>query len=173
VNESGWTVRHPIYGGGGVAWETLRGTFSHEVQVQGGIEVRRQHLGIRGTVGVIPQEFTQEVPARREKLTLLLGGLSLVLYPRAPLPGPVQPYLRAGVGAQKARGDLGSSGFFLSGEAGVSRSLTPRLALDAGIQLLRLQYTQVDLENGIQKDLVAHPFSLLLGFRVGGSGAGR
>ena len=166
VNDTDWGVRHPIYGGGNVTWETLSGTISQGIHAQGGIELRRGKLGFRGTLGVLPQELTEEAPARKEGFSLLLGGFSVVLYPRGGSPVRVQPYLQGGAGGQKAMGDLDNTGFFLSGAAGVVTSLTGRVSLDGGVQVLRLKYTQVDLGNNIQKDLTAHPVSLFLGVRL-------
>ena len=168
VNEAEWTVRHPYYGGGSETWETLRGTFSQGIHAQGDIELRNKYLGVRGTLGVLPQEFTQEAPARKEDFTLLLAGLSMVLYPLVESTGKLEPYILAGAGGQKAVGDMENTGYFLSGVAGILTTLSPRVSLDGGIQVFRLKYTQVDLGNNIQKDLQAHPVSLFLGVRVFG-----
>ncbi len=168
VNETDWAVRHPVYGGGNVTWETLSGTVYQGFHAQVGIELRKGRIGLRGTLGALPQELTQEAPARGEEFTLLLGGLSVVFYPRAGTPGRVQPYLQGGAGGQKATGDLDNTGFYLSGAAGVRTSLTSRVSLEGGVQVLRLKYTQVDLGNNIQKDLTTHPVSLFLGVRLRG-----
>jgi hypothetical protein len=170
MNETDWTIRHPYYGGGVASWETLSGTFSQRIHAQADIELRRNYLGFRGTFGLLPQEFTQEAPDRTEDFTLVLAGLSVVLYPRAASPEKLQPYLLAGAGGQKATGDLDNTGFFFSGAFGVLANFTARVSLDGGLQVFRLKYTQVDLGNNIQKDLKTHPVSLFLGVRVRGGG---
>jgi hypothetical protein len=151
-----------------VTWETLRGTISHGLSIRGSVEVRRKYLGVRGTVGILPQEFTQEAPAQAKDLTLLLGGLSAALYPYAGSIRRLEPYLAMGAGGQLATGDMDNTGFYLSASGGVRASLSSRISLEGGIELQRLKYTQVDLGNNIENDLAVTPVSLFLGVRVGG-----
>ena len=162
-----WSYSHPYYGGSSVTWETLRGTFSHGLLLQGSLELRRKYVGGRGTVGFLPQEFTQETPAQAKDLKLLLGGLSAVLFPLAGSAGRTEPYLLMGAGGQKATGELDNTGFYLSAAGGVRTRLTSRVSLDGGIEFHRFKYTQIDLGNNIQNDLRVTPVSLFLGARVG------
>ena len=166
LNNSDWSISHPTYAGSGVTWETFTGTFTQRAHLQGSVEVRKRYLGIRGTLGLLPQRFTQDAPARDDHLTLVLAGLAAVLYPAAGPGGDLQPYVLAGAGAQKATGDMDNTGFYLTGGAGVCLRLDARVALDGGVQILRLKYTQIELDSGIAKDVRIHPLSLLVGVRI-------
>jgi len=166
LKDSDWSISHPIVGDGGVTWESFRGTFNQSVLVQMGVELQRGHFGVRGTVGLLPQEFTQVTPTQGETLSLVLGGLSGVYYPRAKSPGRLQPYAAVGVGGQKATGGIENSGFYVSGTAGVKLALDSWVAVDAGLQLHRLKYTQLALDSNIAKDVAIYPISLLLGTRI-------
>jgi hypothetical protein len=168
LGDSDWSVRHPYYGGSSVTWETFRGTFSHGVHLLGNLELRRKYLGIRGTAGLLPQEFRQEAPAQVKELTLLLGGLSAVLYPLAGSEGRMEPFLSLGAGGQKATGEMDNTGFYLSGAMGLGARVGARISLDGGIEFRRLKYTQIDFGNNVQKDLSVTPVALFLGVRVGG-----
>ena len=164
-----WSVSHPIYGGGGVTWETFTGMFKHSLHLEGGLELRRSHFGVRGTLGVIPQRFTQDTPPKENDLKLLLAGLSAVVYPGA-TGAKIEPFLLAGAGGQKASGDMDNTGFYLSTGAGLGARLGSRVRLDAGLQVLRLKYTQIDLTPDIAKDVPIYPVSLFIGARLGGGG---
>ena len=166
--KSNWSVSHPIYGGGGVTWETFTGTFTHGLQLLAGVEMRRRHVGFRGTFGVLPQRFKEDAPARDEKLELLLAGLSAVLYPMAATEGSWEPYLAVGGGGQKATGDMDNGGFYLSSAVGITKHLTSRVALDGGVRVQRLKYTQIEVGDRITKDVRTHPLSVFLGARIGG-----
>ncbi len=138
---------------------------------QGSLELRRKHLAVRGTVGVLPQQFTQVAPAQDEDLRLILGGLSAVLYPLAKSGRSPEPYLAAGVGGQKATGGMTNTGFYLSGMAGIRVPLLAPIALDGGVQVLRLKYTQIELTappGGIQQDVRINPVAVFLGAHIGG-----
>ncbi|MFG1691761.1 hypothetical protein ACGF5M_06375 [Gemmatimonadota bacterium] len=168
MGESDWTVSHPFYGNGGVTWETLRGTVSHGLHFQGSVEVRRKYVGVRGRVGILGQEFTQEASEQSKDLRLLLGGLSAVLYPFAGSATRLEPYFALEAGGQKATGDMDNTGFYLSASSGFRTRLSSRISLDGGIELHRLKYAQVDLGNSIEKDLHVTPLSLFVGLRIGG-----
>ena len=163
-----WSISHPTHYGPATVWETFTGTFTQSLEVQAGVELRRRHVGLRGTFGVLPQRFKQDAPARESRLTLLLGGLAAVLYPTAGTGRSWEPYLALGVGGQKATGDMDNWGYYLSGAVGVEKALTSRVALDAGAQVQRLNYTQVEVGSQIARDARTHPFSLYLGARIGG-----
>ncbi len=45
--------------------------------------------------------------------------------------------------------------------------LDERVAFDGGVQVLRLKYTQIELDSEIAKDVRIHPVSLLIGVRIG------
>jgi len=167
LNDTDWSISHPTYAGGGATWETFTGTFTQRAHLQGSVEVGKRYLGIRGTLGVLPQRFTQDAPARDNHLTLVLAGLAAILYPTAGSGGDLQPYVLAGVGGQKATGDMDNPGFYLTGAAGVCLRLDARVALDGGVQILRLKYTQIELDSGIGKDVRISPLSLLVGVRIG------
>jgi hypothetical protein len=166
LNDTDWSISHPTYGGGGVTWETFTGTFTQRSLLQGSAEVTRKYLGVRGTLGVLPQRFTQDAPARDDDLRLVLAGLAAVLYPAAGRGGDLQPYVLAGAGGQKATGGMDNTGFYLTGAAGVRLRLDARVALDGGVQIHRLKYTQIELDSGIAKDVRIHPLSLLVGVRI-------
>jgi hypothetical protein len=119
LNDTDWSISHPYYGGNGVTWETFRGAFTQRVLLQGGLELRKRRLGVRGSLGLMPQGFTQEAPAVEEDLRLVLAGLGVVLYPMARGGEGVEPYLAVGAGGMKATGGLSNSGHYLSGAAGV------------------------------------------------------
>lgn len=161
-----WSVSHPTYGGGVVIWETFTGMFKHTLHLEGGLELRRSHFGVRGTVGFVPQRFTRDNPAEDADLTLLLAGLSAVVYPAAN-GARIDPFLLVGAGGQKASGDMDNAGFYLSTGAGLGTRLGSHLRLEAGLRVLRLKYTQIDLAPNIDKDVTIYPVSLFIGARVG------
>jgi opacity protein-like surface antigen len=167
LGKTDWSISHPTYSGAGVTWETFRGTFRQRVQLQASLELRRAHIGIRGMLGLLPQEFTQESPVQHKDFRLLLAGLSAVLYPTPGSGGRLDPYVAAGVGGLKALGDMDNTGFFLTGAAGVRIGLTPRVALDGGVQVQRLKYTQIGLTSTIAKDVRTNPASVFLGAGIG------
>jgi hypothetical protein len=128
---------------------------------------------VRGTLGILPQEFIQESPAQSHELKLLLAGVSAVFYPMAGRGGPVEPYVAAGAGGQKATGDMTNGGFYLSGIAGVRLRLSARVSIDAGLQVHHLKYTQIELGSRIDKDVAIRPASVCVGLRIGTPGSGR
>ena len=116
----------------------------------------------------MPQGFTQEAPAVEEDLRLVLAGLGVVLYPMARGGEGVEPYLAVGAGGMKATGGLSNSGHYLSGAAGVRIGIGERVALDAGVQLMRLNYTQIQATWYLARDARTYPVSVFLGVRLGG-----
>jgi hypothetical protein len=168
VKTTDWSISHPTYSGGGVTWETFTGTFTHRLQLMAGVELRKRYLGLRGTFGVLPQRFKEDAPAQDKDLKLLLAGLAAVLYPTAGTEGSWEPYVTLGGGGQKATGDMDIGGFYLSSTVGVKKDLTARVALDGGVQIQRLKYTQIEVGNRIAKDVRTHPLSVFLGARIGG-----
>ncbi len=166
VGESDWSVSHPIYEGASVTTETFSGSFRHLLHLEAGLEARRGHLGLRGTLGFLPQEFAQADPPKEKHLTLLMGGLAVVLY-AAPPEGRFEPWISAGAGGQRAVGDMENTGFYLSGGAGLATGLGSHVKLHGGIQVFRLKYTQIDLAPDITKDVPVYPVSLSLGIWVG------
>jgi opacity protein-like surface antigen len=168
LTNTDWSISHPTYSGGGVTWETFDGTFEQRVHLQGSLELRRKYVAFRGTVGFLPQRFTQLAPAQDKELKLVMGGLAAVVYPTAGSVSRFEPYAAAGVGVQKATGDMTNGGFYLSGAAGIRLALTARLALDGGLQIHRLKYTQIELTSQIAKDVATYPVAVFLGARIGG-----
>jgi hypothetical protein len=166
LGDSDWSMTHPYHGSGGTTWETLSGTFSSSIRVLGDLEVRRDHFGFRGSVGVLPQTFTQESPAQEEDFTLLTGGISGVVYPLGGDDRKWEPFAALGVGGQKATGGLDNSGYYFSVSGGIRAWITGAVAVEGGAEYQRLKYTQVDLGDNIQKDLKATLPSVSLGTRI-------
>jgi hypothetical protein len=168
LDASDWSISHPTYGGGGVTWEKFTGTFTHGMHLTAGVELRKKYVGLRGSLGILPQRFVEDAPAQDKELKLLLAGLSAVLYPMAEATSGWEPYLALGGGGQRAFGDMDNGGYYLSTAVGLKRDLTSRIALDGGVQIHRLKYTQIDVGNRIAKDVPTHPISVFLGLRIGG-----
>jgi hypothetical protein len=168
VNDANWSVSHPIYSGGGVTWETFRGTVSQRTHFQGSVELRRGFFAIRGSVGMLPQTFTHDAPAVENDLNLLLAGLAVVLYPAAGSARRLEPYVAVGAGAQKATGDMDNGGFYLSGATGLRIGVGSHFAVDAGVQVYRLNYTQIELTSTIAKDVRTYPVMAVVGFFLNG-----
>ena len=166
LSDSDWSMTHPYHGPGSTTWETLRGEFSHGIRLQGDLEGRRNRLGFRGTVGLLPQTFTQESPAREEDFTLMTGGISGVVYPLGGYDRRWEPFAALGVGGQKATGGLDNTGFYLSLTGGIRAMITEQVSVEGGAEYYRLKYTQVDLGNNIQHDLKATTPSVFLGTRI-------
>ena len=165
---SDWSVSHPYYSANNTTWETFTGTVRHHLHLEGSFELRRTYVGLRGTLGLIPQQFTQVSPEREDDLTLILAGLSAVLYPAGASATKVEPFVLLGAGGQKGAGDMNNSGFYLSAGAGLAVEIVSHLEVELGVRLLRMKYTQIDLTPTIAKDVGIAPVSVFLGTQIGG-----
>jgi hypothetical protein len=130
------------------------------------LERRSGRLGPGGTVGLMPQTFTQESPAQEEDFPLLNGGIAGVLYPLGGDGHRWEPFTALGVGGLKATGGLENTGFHVPVAGGIRARITERFSVEGGAEYNRLRSTQVDLGNNIQKDLKVTRPSLFLGARI-------
>ena len=161
-----WSVTHPYVGGSGTSWETLRGTFSSGIRVQGDLGVRRGRIGLRGTVGIMPQTFTQESPVQEEDFKLLTGGIAGVIYLQGGDHRRWEPFTALGIGGLKAIGGLNNTGFYLTAVGGFRVRITEELWFEGGAEFNRFKYTQIDIGNNIQKDMRVSGPSVFLGTRI-------
>ncbi len=61
-----------------------------------------------------------------------------------------------------------NGGFYVSGSAGLHIGVGSHFAIDTGLQVYRLGYTQIELTSTIAKDVRTYPVSVFVGARIGG-----
>ena len=121
------------------------------------------YFGFQFNLEFMPQKLIKSEPIKNNKLNLLIGEFSILLYPTKYTNKSIRPYISLGSGLLKTNGDIDNTGFIISYATGLKIPLSTKFGINLGLKGMILKYTQLNLAENISKDIRIYPLKLSIG----------